>query len=148
MDASAGNVLEVEAGWPEFFEGEVLVPVGKSERLGDMMGGLAGETRVFAQSGRMVLLRRLRAASRTVHPVADCFRAWGFQVEALRLVKDARGALWSEFVAKRGADFWRVRERWRDERGHQWTDVSAWWWAAQKAEAGGPWWAEAVLVRQ
>jgi exosortase/archaeosortase family protein len=147
-DATAGNALEGDAGWPEFFEGAPLVPVGKSERLGDMVGGLAGETRVFAQSGRMVLLRRLRAASRTVHPVADCFRAWGFRVSGPRLVKDDRGAFWSEFEAERGADFWRVRERWRDERGHQWTDVSAWWWAAQKAEAGGPWWAEAVLVRE
>ena len=146
--ATAANVLEEEAGWPEFFEGEVLAPLGKSERLGDMAGGLAGETRVFAQSGRIVLLRRLRAASRTVHPVADCFRAWGFHVAAQRLVKDERGALWSEFEAKRGTDFWRVRERWRDERGHQWTDVSAWWWAAQRAETAGPWWAEAVLVRE
>jgi exosortase/archaeosortase family protein len=147
-DATAGNALEADAGWPEFFEGAPLVPVGKSERLGDMVGGLAGETRVFAQSGRMVLLRRLRAASRTVHPVADCFRAWGFRVAGQRLVKDAGGALWSEFEAERGADFWRVRERWRDERGNFWTDVSAWWWAAQGAEARGPWWAEAVMVRE
>jgi exosortase/archaeosortase family protein len=142
------NAQAEDAGWPEFFEGEMLVPVGKSERLGDMVGGLAGETRVFAQSGRMVLLRRLRAASRTVHPVADCFRAWGFRVAGQRLVKDEGGVLWSEFEAERGADFWRVRERWRDERGNFWTDVSAWWWAAQRAEARGPWWAEAVMVRE
>ena len=147
-DATAGNALEADVGWPEFFEGAPLVPVGKSERLGDMVGGLAGEARVFAQSGRTVLLRRLRAASRTVHPVADCFRAWGFRVAGQRLVKDERGVLWSEFEAERGADFWRVRERWRDERGNFWTDVSAWWWAAQKAETGGPWWAEAVMVRE
>jgi exosortase/archaeosortase family protein len=146
-DATAENTPEADAGWPEFFEGAPLVPVGKSERLGDMAGGLAGEMRVFAQSGRMVLLRRLRASSRTVHPVADCFRARGFRVAAQRVVKDEGGALWSEFEAERGADFWRVRERWRDERGHQWTDVSAWWWAAQKAQSGGPWWAEAVLTR-
>ena len=142
------NTLEEEAGWPEFFEGAPLVPVGKSERLGDMVGGLAGETRVFEQRGRVVMLRRLRAASRTVHPLADCFRAWGFRVEAQRLVKDVDGVLWSEFEAERGTDFWRVRERWRDERGKFWTDVSAWWWAAQGAEARGPWWAEAVMERE
>ncbi|ATC64272.1 hypothetical protein CMV30_10060 [Nibricoccus aquaticus] len=145
--AVAENAVEAEAGWPEFFEGAPLMPVGKSERLGDMVGGLAGETRVFTQSGRVVLLRRLRAASRTVHPVADCFRAWGFRVAGQRLVKDEGGVLWSEFEAERGAEFWRVRERWRDERGKVWTDVSAWWWAAQGAEARGPWWAEAVMVR-
>gem|GEM_PF-563077 len=147
VNATGENALETGAGWPEFFEGAPLMPVGKSERLGDMVGGLAGETRVFAQSGRVVLLRRLRASSRTVHPVADCFRARGFRVAGQRLVKDPAGALWSEFEAERGAEMWRVRERWRDECGHQWTDVSAWWWAAQAADARGPWWAEAVAVR-
>ncbi len=147
-EMAAENALDADAGWPEFFEGAPLVPVGKSERLGDMVGGLAGETRVFAQSGRLVLLRRLRAASRTVHPVADCFRARGFRVAGQRLVKDEGGALWSEFEVERGAEFWRVRERWRDERGNFWTDVSAWWWAAQAADARGPWWAEALAVRE
>ncbi|MGC4072149.1 MAG: archaeosortase/exosortase family protein [Nibricoccus sp.] len=146
-DATAESALEADGNWPEFFEGAPLMPVGKRERLGDMVGGLAGETRVFTQNGRVVLLRRLRASSRTVHPVADCFRARGYRVAAQRLVKDEGGALWSEFEAERGADFWRVRERWRDERGRQWTDVSAWWWAAQAADAHGPWWAEAVAVR-
>jgi hypothetical protein len=70
-------------------------------------------------------------------------------VEAKGLVLDAAGARWSEFTAARGEERWRVRERWRDpESGAAWTDVSAWWWAAQKGGTRGPWWAETVAWRE
>ena len=146
--AGARRYERVEVAWPEMFEGDVLRPVGAPERLGAFAGGFAGETRVFEQRRRVVVLRWLRAASRTVHPAADCFRARGYRVEEGGLVKDEAGGRWSEFVARRGDEVWRVRERWRDERGNVWTDVSAWWWAAQGAEAHGPWWAEVVMVRE
>jgi hypothetical protein len=36
----------------------------------------------------------------------------------------------------------RVRERIRDEQGHQWTDLSAWLWQAGAGSLEGPWWSE------
>ena len=66
-------------------------------------------------------------------------------MKAAGLVRDAQGILWSEFFAKRGIESWRVRERWRDDNGGAWTDVSAWYWSA--ARAHGAWWAITVAER-
>jgi exosortase/archaeosortase family protein len=131
-------------GWPDQFEGKPWEPVGPGGAEAEFASGFSGETQVFRQGERLVILRWIRAASRGVHPAADCFRARGYRVAASTLVLDEAGVRWSEFVAERGGERWRVRERWRDERGESWTDVSAWWWAAQAAGAHGPWWAETV----
>jgi exosortase/archaeosortase family protein len=136
-------------GWPDVFEGRPLMPVVNTEEGRAFTSGFPGKTQVFRQEERLVVLRWITAASRAVHPAADCFRARGYRVESKGLVKDAGGALWSEFTAARGEEGWRVRERWRDPScGDEWTDVSAWWWAAQKRETRGPWYAETVAWRE
>jgi hypothetical protein len=135
-------------GWPETFEGKPLVPLATSEHAKAFANGFPGETQVFREGERLVVLRWIHVASRAVHPAADCFRARGYRVEERGLIKDAGGACWSEFRAERGDEQWRVRERWRDARGGEWTDVSAWWWAAQGVDAAGPWWAETVAWRE
>jgi exosortase/archaeosortase family protein len=151
-EVGSGRAVATKSGreevvWPEVFEGRPLMPVAGDGRAG-FVSGFSGETRVFEQPGRVVIVRWLKAASRGVHPAADCFRARGYGVGAGGLVRDDAGGRWSEFVAERGEERWRVRERWRDGFGNVWTDVSAWWWAAQGAGARGPWWAETVAVRE
>jgi exosortase/archaeosortase family protein len=146
-----GGAMEetgVRVVWPEVFEGRPLMPVAAGDGRAGFVSGFSGETRVFEQPGRVVIVRWLKAASRGVHPAADCFRARGYGVGAGGLVRDDAGGRWSEFVAERGEERWKVRERWRDGFGNVWTDVSAWWWAAQGAGARGPWWAETVAVRE
>jgi len=145
IDADAGF-----PGWPEMFEGRPWIRLSRPEGAAGFASGFSGETGVFRQETdgggeRIVVLRWIREASRGVHPAADCFRASGYAVRAGGLVRDAQGVVWSEFFAERGGEAWRVRERWRDERGGAWTDVSAWYWAA--VSGGGPWWAVTVAVK-
>jgi hypothetical protein len=45
--------------------------------------------------------------------------------------------------ATRNGRTMRVRERIYDDAGHNWTDVSAWYWAALFG-GDGPWWAVTV----
>ena len=144
-------------GWPETFEGKPWIRLRKPEGAAAFASGFSGETGVFKQTvaenaddtdgdgGRIVVLRWIREASRGVHPAADCFRASGYKIKPSGLVRDARGVVWSEFFAERGGETWRVRERWRDEHGGAWTDVSAWYWSAVRGS--GPWWAETVAER-
>ncbi|HEY0944925.1 MAG TPA: hypothetical protein VGD81_06640 [Opitutaceae bacterium] len=133
-------------GWPETFEGKPWIRVPPSGRVARFAAGLGGETGVFEQGGRVVVLRWVASPSRAVHPIADCFRARGYRVKAAGLARDAAGMVWSELVADRGEERWRVRERITDEAGRSWTDVSAWYWAAQRGVSVGPWWAVTIAT--
>jgi hypothetical protein len=92
----------------------------------------------------VVVLRWITSASRAVHPIADCFRAHGYDVQQGVLAKDPSGRVWTEFVAQRDGEHWRVRERIHDEQGGSWSDVSAWYWAALGGATPGPWWAVTI----
>ncbi|OAM88021.1 hypothetical protein AW736_21155 [Termitidicoccus mucosus] len=134
-------------GWPEMFEGRPLIRRTRAREAAAFATGFPGKTGVFEQDGRIVVMRWIRSASRGVHPAADCFRAGGYAVTPGGLVRDEAGVLWAEFTAVRGdGERWRVREHWRDDHGGAWTDVSAWYWAAARDDAGGPWWAVTVAL--
>ncbi len=135
------NSGEVFPGWPELFEGRPWIRLVREQPLSAVLGAGALTTGVFRQDGRWVVLRWIREPSRQLHPAADCFRARGYEVGPLRLVRDDRGVTWSEFRAARAGESWRVRERFHDERGGEWTDVSAWYWSALRRSTPGPWWA-------
>lgn len=134
-------------GWPETFEGTPWIQLNRQSQQASFAGGFSGKTALFAQKERRVVLRWVTAATRGVHPAADCFRAWGYQVGSIRLVKDDQGQIWNEFTVERKEEAWIVRERivvgLDDAQG--WSDVSSWYWAAQKAEFQGPWWIVTVV---
>ena len=144
----AAQEAAVFPGWPETFEGRPWIRVPLDERVATFAAKLGGETGVFVQEERVVVLRWIAVPSRTVHPISDCFRARGYRVTPGGLVKDPDGRVWSEFIAERHDERWRVRERIIDERAGAWTDMSAWYWAAQRAGATGPWWAVTIAVRE
>jgi exosortase/archaeosortase family protein len=144
-----GGVAAADAaefsGWPEMFEGRPLIRRTRAREAAAFVTGFSGKTGVFEQDGRIVVMRWIRSASRGVHPAADCFRAGGYAVAPGGLARDEAGVLWAEFTASRGdGERWRVREHWRDDHGGAWMDVSAWYWAATRDDAGGPWWAVTV----
>lgn len=153
IDANAKPATATAAdfpGWPEMFEGRPWIRLRNPQNAAAFASGFAGETAVFKQTGgggggRTVVLRWIREASRGVHPAADCFRAGGYVTKPSGLIRDASGALWSEFFATRDGEKWRVRERWHDDEQGAWTDVSAWYWTAVRGR--GPWWAVTVAER-
>jgi hypothetical protein len=64
------------------------------------------------------------------------------------LTRDSRGVLWGSFVAIKGREILRVRERAYDSAGNGWTGVSEWYWAAFLGRTAGPWWAVTVVERE
>lgn len=139
---------ETFPGWPDVFEGKPCRPLAHDEPRGQAWFSTAfpGKIGVFAQDRHRIVLRWVHSPSRAVHPAADCFRAGGYRVDPVGLVRDREGRTWNCFTATRDSEVWRVRERLHDDGDRlAWTDVSAWYWAACRASAQGPWWAVTVM---
>jgi hypothetical protein len=103
----------------------------------------------FGAGEATVIVRQVTLPTRQLHPAADCFRAAGYTLGAIRTHVDARARRWNCFVATLGSQRWRVCERFVDASGRQWTDVSSWYWNAlwsQRAEGAGPWWATTLVT--
>ena len=102
------------------------------------------------QAGSATLIvRQVAQATRQLHPAADCFRAAGYTLGAVRTHEDARQTRWNCFEATEGGRRWRVCERIADASGRQWTDVSSWYWSAlwsQGRASAGPWWAITLVT--
>lgn len=134
-------------GWPETFEGKPWIRRLRSVTGEAFRSNFPGEVGVFDQEGRTVVLRWVAAPSRGLHPAGDCFRAIGGEVGTAGLVDDASGIRWSEFSVAHDDATITVRERIHDRRGRNWTDVSAWYWAAIRGKTQGPWWAVTVIEK-
>lgn len=100
------------------------------------------------QAGSATLIvRQVEQATRQLHPAADCFRAAGYTLGATRTHEDAQQRRWNCFEATEGGQRWRICERIADASGHQWTDVSSWYWAALWSQGrAGPWWAITLVT--
>ena len=128
-------------GWPSQLAGKPLheLPLGPTEQrfAADFPGRIAR----FSDGEREIVVRWVSQETRKLHPASDCFRGSGYSITPQPLAVDADGARWGTFLAKRREEQLEVRERIYDASGHQWTDVSAWYWAATTGESAGPWWA-------
>jgi hypothetical protein len=74
-----------------------------------------------------------------LHPAADCYRASGYRIESIRVERDAQARHWRCFAALRDGAGLRVCERITDGSGRDFTDTSAWFWAALTGHSRGPW---------
>jgi hypothetical protein len=131
-------------GWPTTFEGKPLreLPLGATERR--FAADFPGRIGRFSDGEREIVLRWISRETRRLHPASDCFRGSGYSITPQGLTVDANGARWGTFFARHGEEHLNVRERINDASGHQWTDVSAWYWAATTGKSQGPWWATTV----
>jgi hypothetical protein len=75
----------------------------------------------------------------------DCFRASGYQIRYLPIHIDSNQKAWSVFEASRNDQILYVRERIYDYADNNYSDVSAWYWAAVSGRTRGPWWMIAVI---
>lgn len=126
--------------WPAEWDGAPLRPLAASaleRRFGERFPG----TMARLTDGRQVLLlRRVDAPTRMLHPAADCYRASGYGIAGTRLERDRQQRLWRCFDAERaGQPKWRVCERIVDGAGAAFTDTSAWYWSAASGRSRGPW---------
>lgn len=129
--------------FPARFEGRALHALGLSEREAFFVKDFPGDIGRFTDGSREIVIRRVTEATRKLHPSSDCFRATGYTTTPLPVKIDEDKKQWSCFNAARGDEKLRVCERIEASDGREWTDVSAWYWAAWGAE-GGEWWAYTV----
>ncbi|MCC2637495.1 MAG: exosortase [Moraxellaceae bacterium] len=127
------------ANWPETWEGRRLQPLSLSaveQRFAAQFPGIIGR---FSDGERLVVLRRITAPTRMLHPAADCYRGLGYVIRDERLERESTSRLRRCFIAERNGRRLRVCERISDAANGNFTDASAWFWAASLGRSPGPW---------
>jgi exosortase/archaeosortase family protein len=138
-DAASGKAAASAVEWPVMLDGRPLRPLALSsveQRFADRFPGRIGR---FAAGESVIVLRRVEAPTRMLHPAADCYRGLGYGIAAIGLERRADGILQRCFVAERNGVRIRVCEHIADAEGRIFTDTSAWYWAAALGRSHGPW---------
>lgn len=126
-------------GWPETFDGDVLVEEPQSEFEEKFAQNFPGRIGRFRAGRRTVILRWTTRPTHRVHGAAYCLRATGWYIEPLPLEGDGAGA-WSAFRATRGGETLNVHEQVRGADGTTFADVPDWFFNALLGRTAGPWW--------
>lgn len=144
-ETSSENIGGAFPGWPSVYEGQPIreIPLSESERA--FSRNFPGRIAKFTDGRRDLILRWVTRPTRQLHSSEDCLRGLGYQTSPGPAVRDAAGARWSCFVARRGSHRVTVRERITSEAGAEWLDVSSWFWSASLGKSKGPWLAVTVL---
>ena len=128
--------------WPHSFAGRPLRPLALSaveQRFAEQFPGAIAR---FSDGAQVLSLRHVTAATRKLHPAADCYRGLGYGIRDIVLeqrVEGDRQALQRCFIATREGVRLRVCEYIEDARGRTFSDTSAWYWAAIGGQSPGPW---------
>lgn len=130
--------------WPTHFRDQPLTPLPLGALEQRFAQRFPGAIARFTDGERILIVRQVTRPTRQLHPAADCFRGMGYRTDRPQPMADEHGARWSCFAAERDGRRVRVCERMHDDGEGQWTDTSAWFWAAQYG--GGPWWAITVVT--
>lgn len=138
----------VASSWPASYEGRALTRIAPAPEDRFLARQFPGQVARFSDGRRQIVLRRVAAATRTLHPASDCFRAIGYTVTPapMRLAPDGQPA--SCFTASRDGHSLTACEQVRDASGGEsWPDISSWYWSALLGRSQGPWTA-ALTVEQ
>jgi hypothetical protein len=145
----SGDAGEAERGqpWPERFEGRPLAALPPAPEDAILARNFPGRVARFSDGRRQIVLRRLAAATRRLHPASDCFRATGYEISPAPMrVAPGRGPA-SCFTARRDGLAYLACEQVSDQAGRSWPDVSSWYWAALLGTSRGPWLATLTVER-
>lgn len=141
---AAAGARHVE--WPVEWEGRALRPLASTaveQRFAARFPGAIGR---FTDGERVLVLRRVSAPTRMLHPAVDCFRGLGHRIAATRLERDAQQRLWRCFESEApGGERLRVCERIEGDDASAFIDPSSWFWAATLGQSSGPWLAVTVV---
>lgn len=138
------SAQRAEAEWPQDWQGAPLRPLALSAVERRFAERFPGTLARLTDGEQVIVMRRVRQATRMLHPAADCYQGLGWRVENLRLEQqalDGTAGLWRCFEAVDPASGERLRvcERIEDAQGQAFTDTSAWYWAAALGQSHGPW---------
>jgi hypothetical protein len=132
------------ASWPSHYEGRPLTALPMTEREAGFLADFPGRVARFTDGEGEIIIRRVDAATRRLHPAADCLRGAGFNVTPLPARRDAAGDLMSCTKASRTGQAMQVCEVIRNDKGGSWPDASSWYWHALWQPEDGPWWSFVV----
>ena len=132
--------VKQEEQWPTTYEGQKLRPLPLTGSELEFARNFPGSIAMFQTDKQTIIIRRVRHATRQLHPAADCYRASGFRITNLHRETDGAGRAWNVLLAQKSTRRLQVRERIYDENGQDYTDVSQWYWAALWGQSKGPWW--------
>jgi hypothetical protein len=131
-------------GWPTEYEGRPLSELSLTPREAAFVQDFPGRVGRFTDGQREIIIRWVGAPTRRLHSAADCFRGSGYTITPAAARKTSDGATMGCFRATlRGASM-TVCEVIRDERGGNWSDVSAWYWDGMLRSSAPPWWSFVV----
>lgn len=131
--------------WPATWEGRPLAPLPLIPADRALTADFPGRVARFSDGRGQVVLRRVAAPTRRLHPARACFRALGYELTPAPAGAGARGG--SCFMATRDGEVLRVCEEVRDADGRRFADVSGWYWAALLRRSRGPWLAAMTAER-
>lgn len=117
-----------------------FTPLSLSPRDARFAEQFPGKISAFGDGQYIWIARWVAQPTRKLHPAADCLRAVGYSVHPEPIFADNSGAHWGVISASHGSGKLTVRERIIDRAGREFTDVSAWYWAAVLEKSTGPWW--------
>lgn len=135
------------AVWPTTYEGRALTPLPPAPEDALLGTRFPGRLARFSDGRRQIVLRRLDAATRRLHPARDCFRATGHVIAPAPMRVSAAGHAASCFAATRDGRTLLVCEQVRDNAGRSWPDISSWYWSALTGTSDGPWTAALSVER-
>lgn len=124
--------------WPSRYEGRPIAPIPAAPEDALLANRFPGQVARFNDGRRQIVLRRMAAATRRLHPARDCFRATGYAI-APAPMRVTRGQAASCFSASRAGRTLLVCEQVRDARGRSWPDIPSWYWSAAFGTSDGPW---------
>lgn len=136
VNAIAGNL----PGWTVLPELSQANPRALSPRDAGFARQFPGKISAFGDGQYTWVARWVAQPTRKLHPATDCLRASGYVVHPEPIFAGNSGDHWGVVSAVRGAEKLTVRERIVDRDGGEFTDVSAWYWAAVLEKSRGPWW--------
>lgn len=156
LAAAAAPVLSTEAPqpqmkatvvWPTAYDGRAITRMRAAAEDALLARSFPGRTARFSDGSRQIVLRRLDAATRRIHPARDCFRATGHVIAPAPMRVSATGDAASCFHASRDGRMLLVCEQIRDGAGRSWPDISSWYWSALTGTSEGPWTAALSVER-
>lgn len=134
--------------WPTQFDGRSLMRLPDNDSTRVFTRGFPGHIAHFSDGRRHILLRQINAATRTLHPSRDCYRAMGYTIAPLPIAKAPDGQSRACFTAANGRDHFRVCEEVRDAKGISYPEIAAWYWPALLGSSQGPWVAATIVEHE
>lgn len=131
------------AGFPGWISAPLpsgVTPLALTPRDVKFAEQFPGRIAAFAGDRSTWIVRWVARPTRKLHPASDCLRATGYTVVPEPIFAEANGAHWGVVTASRGREKLIIHERIIDASGREFTDVSAWFWAAVLEKSPGPWW--------